>query len=159
MVYTADHGEMDGDHGLYQKFCLFDPSVGVPLIVSYPSKLPENQVSHELVEYMGIYPTVAELSGTGVPRGIDSSSFAELARKPDRKGPDAVFSEFNLKARTDCYMVRTKRYKYIFNRGEISELYDLEADPRENVNRTSDTSLGRVRAELHDRLMAWHKIV
>ena len=43
VVYTADHGEMDGDHGLYQKFCLFDPSVGVPLIVSYPGKLPEGE--------------------------------------------------------------------------------------------------------------------
>ena len=60
------------------------------------------------MEYLGIYPTVAELSGTGAPRGIDAASFAGLARKPDGKGPEAVFSEFNLKARTDCYMVRTE---------------------------------------------------
>jgi choline-sulfatase len=159
VVYTADHGEMDGDHGLYQKFCLFDPSVGVPLIVSYPGKLPEGKISHELVEYLGIYPTVAELSDTSGPRGIDAASFAELVRRPDGKGPEAVFSEFNLKARTDCYMVRTKRYKYIYNRGDRAELYDLEADPRENVNREADTSLARVRGELHDRLMAWHKVV
>ncbi len=158
VVYTADHGEMDGDHGLYQKFCLFDPSVGVPLIVSYPGKIPEGKVSHELVEYLGIYPTVAELSGTSSPRGIDAASFAELARKPDSKGPEAVFSEFNLKSRTDCYMVRTRQYKYIFNRGDIPELYDLDADPGENVNRWRDTSLDRIRVQLHDRLMAWHKV-
>ena len=158
VVYTADHGEMDGDHGLYQKFCLFDPSVGVPLIVSYPGKLPEGKVSHELVEYFGIYPTLAELSGTGAPRGIEAKSFAELAHDPAKKGPEAIFSEFNLKAPTDCYMVRTQRYKYIFNRGDIAELYDLEADPQEYVNRAADTSLAKVRGELHDRLMAWHKV-
>jgi choline-sulfatase len=159
VVYTSDHGEMDGDHGLYQKFCLFDPSVGVPLIVSYPGKLPEGRISHELVEYMSIYPTLAELTGTDAPRGIDAGSFARLARNPDAKGPEAVFSEFNLKAQTDCYMVRTRRYKYIYNRGDIAELYDLEADPRENVNRQADSSLARVRSQLHDRLMAWHKVV
>ena len=129
------------------------------MIVSYPGKAPEGKVSHELVEYLGIYPTVAELAGTSAPKGIDAGSFAGLVRRPDSKGPDAVYSEFNLKAKADCYMVRTRRYKYIFNRGDIAELYDLEADPRENVNRGADASLSRVRGELHDRLMAWHKVV
>jgi choline-sulfatase len=158
VVYTSDHGEMDGDHGLYQKFCLFDPSVGVPLIVSQPGKLPEGKVSHELVEYFSIYPTVAELTGTGAPRGIDARSFAGVVRNPDSKGPEAVFSEFNLKAPADCYMVRTRRYKYIYNRGDFPELYDLEADPKENVNLQGQGSMARVRGELHDRLMAWHRI-
>ena len=34
IVYTSDHGEMDGDHGFFQKYCLFDPSVKVLLIIS-----------------------------------------------------------------------------------------------------------------------------
>ncbi|MCL2660494.1 MAG: sulfatase-like hydrolase/transferase, partial [Acidobacteriaceae bacterium] len=51
VIYTADHGEMEGDHGLLDKFCLFNPSVGVPLIVSYPGNLPEGKVSDALVEY------------------------------------------------------------------------------------------------------------
>ena len=40
VVYTSDHGEMGGDHGLFQKFCLFDPSVKVPLIVHVPEAFP-----------------------------------------------------------------------------------------------------------------------
>ena len=41
IVYTSDHGEMDGDHGLFHKFCLFDPSGKVPLIISRPGvKIP-----------------------------------------------------------------------------------------------------------------------
>ena len=156
VVYTSDHGEMDGDHGLYQKFCLFDPSVGVPLIVSHPGKLPENKTCDAPVEYFGIYPTVAELAGTPAPRGIESRSFANLARDPSARGPEAVFCEYNLRTAIDCYMVRTRRHKYIYNHGDIPELYDLEADPGETKNLGADPSLKRTRTELHDRLLAWY---
>ena len=53
-------------------------------------------------------------------------------------------------------MVRTKRYKYIYNHNDIPELYDLEADPKENRNRGADSSLAHIRAQLHDRLMTWY---
>jgi len=46
---------MDGDHGLMQKLCLFEPSVAVPLIVSYPGRVPQGKVSRALAEYAGIY--------------------------------------------------------------------------------------------------------
>lgn len=156
VVYTADHGEMDGDHGLYQKFCLFDPSVGVPLIVSQPGKLPENKTCETPVGYFGIFPTVAELTGTPAPRGIEARSFANQVRDPSARGPEAVFSEYNLRSATDCYMVRTSRHKYVYNHGDIPELYDLEADPGETRNRASESSFARVRNELHERLMAWY---
>lgn len=156
VVYTADHGEMDGDHGMYQKFCLFEPSIGVPLIVSQPGTIPENKVSDALVEYFGIYPTVAELTGARVPTGIEARSFAHLVRDPGARGPDTIFSEYNLRSNNDCYMIRNRRYKYIYNRDDVAEFYDLEADPRENANRAGDSSLARVRNQLHDQLIAWY---
>lgn len=156
VVYTSDHGEMDGDHGLYQKFCLFDPSVGVPLIVSRPGTLPEGKVSDALVELSGIFPTLAELTGAPAPARIETRSFAGLVRNPDAAGPEAAFSEYNLRADSDCYMVRTRRYKYIYNNGDIPELYDLAADPGEKVNRGADPGLSGIRSQLHDRLIAWY---
>lgn len=156
VIYTSDHGEMDGDHGLYQKFCLFDPSVGVPLIVSQPGTLPEGKVNHAPVELSGMWPTLADLTGAPAPKHIETRSFANLVRNPDAAGPEAAFSEYNLRAATDCYMVRTRRYKYIYNHGDIPELYDLESDPGEKVNRGGDVGLSKVRNELHDRLIAWY---
>jgi choline-sulfatase len=156
VIYTSDHGEMDGDHGLYQKFCLFDPSVGVPLIVSQPGTLPENKVCDAPVGYFGIYPTLAELTAGPAPKGIDAQSFASLVRRPDARGPEAVFSEYNLRSNNDCYMIRNRRYKYIVNRDDIAELYDLEADPGENRNLASDPKLSRTRKNLHDQLIAWY---
>jgi len=168
VVYTSDHGEMEGDHGLYQKFCLFEPAVRVPLIVSYPNHLGQNKVTGALTEYFGLYPTLAELTGiepprrttlldiAGAPARMDAASFADVLRNPDMNGPDAAFSEFNLRSRICEYMIRTRRYKYIFNHGSTHELYDHEADPGEFVNRINDLALKKVRNELREQLFAWY---
>jgi choline-sulfatase len=156
VIYTSDHGEMDGDHGLFDKFCLFDPSVGVPLIASFPGHIPEGKVSEALVEYFSLFPTLAELAGLPAPQKIDARSFANLVRNPAASGPDAVFSEYNLRTQIDSYMVRTHKYKYNYNHGDIGELYDLEADPGEKVNQIHNASLVKVRSEMHDRLMVWY---
>ncbi|MFW5980846.1 MAG: sulfatase [Halanaerobiaceae bacterium] len=147
VVYTSDHGEMDGDHGLYQKFCLFEPAVKVPLIVSYPDNLPENEVTEALTEYMDLYPTLADLTDTSINTTInvdtfkakdeiDASSFSEILYNPDKKDQDAIFSEYALRSETPRYMIREKRYKFIYNDNDqvINELYDLKEDPGEEVN-------------------------
>jgi choline-sulfatase len=168
VIYTSDHGEMDGDHGLYQKFCLFEPSVKVPLIISYPNHLPQNKVTTALTEYFGLYPTLVDLTGLKqpekttlldiphAPEKMDATSFVHILRKPDIKGPSAAFSEYNLRNKTCEYMVRTRQYKYIFNHGSTHELYDHEADPGEFINRINDPNLKKVRNRLHDQLFAWY---
>jgi choline-sulfatase len=119
IVYTSDHGDMTGQHGLYGKFCLFDPSVKVPLIVSYPRALPRNAVSSALVGQIGLYPTLAALTSTGpvraptnlplpgAPEEIDGRSFFELLVDPDRDGPQAVVSEYGLRGDVPEYMIRS----------------------------------------------------
>ncbi|UCG50224.1 MAG: sulfatase-like hydrolase/transferase [Phycisphaerales bacterium] len=168
VVYTSDHGEMDGDHGLYQKFCLFEPSVKVPLIVSFPGVIGRNKVAGALTEYFGLYPTLAHLAGLPMPESttlqevpgaaarMDASSFADILRRPDIDGPEAVFSEFNLRGRPAQYMVRSRRYKYVFNHGSTHELYDLQADPGESVNRVNEPGLKKECSRLQDRLFAWY---
>ena len=146
---------MDGHHGLYQKFCMFDPSIGVPLMVSQPGTLPENKTCDALVNYFSIFPTLAELTGGPLPKGIEAESFANLVRNPAARGPEAVFSEYNLRSANDCYMIRTRTHKYIYNHGDIPELYDLAADPREEKNRAADASFAKLRGELHGRLIGW----
>lgn len=168
VVYTSDHGEMDGDHGLYQKFCLFNPSVGVPLIVSHPGHLPQGEVTDALCEHIGLYPTLSDLAGLdqpdgttivdmpGAPRRMDAASFAPLCRDPDAKGPAFVFCEYNLRTSVPQYMVRGERFKYHYNHGSTHELYDLEADPGEMVNLIDAPAMSNVREEMHQRLLAWY---
>ena len=168
LVYTADHGDMVGQHGLFGKFCLFEASVKVPLIVSYPSHLPEDQVCSALVEQLGLYPTLVDLTNTGpvgsptlrplpdAPTEISGRSFAQSIRNPTGPGLDAVFSEYNLRSNNCQYMIRTDRHKYIHNDGTSDELYDLQFDPDENVNRIADPALKNEASELRERLFTWY---
>ncbi len=168
VVYTSDHGEMDGDHGLYQKFCLFEPAVRVPLIVSYPKRLPRNKVCDAVAEYFALYPTLTDLAGLpqpsrttlvdmpNAPAQMDARSFAYLVRDPDAMGPDAAFAEFALRSEMPRYMIRTERYKFIFNHGGTHELYDHDRDPGEYVNRVDDPHYKTRFRGLRDQLFAWY---
>jgi choline-sulfatase len=155
VVYTSDHGEMGGDHGLFQKFVFFEPSVGVPLIISYPKSLPQGKVSEALVEYLGIYPTLAELAGLPMSGKVDGASLVPWLKNPGGRGPEAAFAEYAL-SWAPRYMVRTRRYKFNYNEGDLAELYDLEDDPGERVNRSGDPSLSKVEKNLRDQLFAWY---
>ncbi|MGH9658770.1 MAG: sulfatase family protein [Bryobacteraceae bacterium] len=155
VIYTSDHGDMDGDLGLWQKFVLYEASAGVPLIASWPGVIPQGRVSDALVEYLGLWPTLAEMTGTGRAAGAEARSFASLLRDAASRGPEAVFAEFGLAGPTPQHMIRTARYKYIENQGDLAELYDLEADPGERVNREQEAGLRRTRDRLREQLRAW----
>ena len=167
VVYMSDHGDMTDQHGMQGKFCLFDPSVKVPLIISYPTALPQGKVCDALVEQLGIYPTLTDLTGTGpvgapayrpfngVPDSISDVRFTELVRSPDLPGPDAVFSEYNLRSDNCQYMMRSSQYKYIHNDGSIDELYDLVNEPEENVNRVADPGMADLCRDLRAQLFDW----
>jgi choline-sulfatase len=168
VVYTSDHGEMLGDHGLYQKFCLFEGAVRVPLIVSHPGHLPEGRVTDALTELIGVYPTLSDLAGhepptkttlvdlPGAPQHLDAASFAEIARYPEREGPPAAFSEYNLHASEARYMIRTRRWKYVLNEGTLDEMYDLQDDPGECLNQIDKPHLQAIRQDLRDQLLTWY---
>jgi len=168
VIYTSDHGEMDGDHGLYQKFCLFEPAVRVPLIVSCPKHLPQNKVTNALTEYFGIYPTLVALTETEpikgttlldipeVPDRMDAQSFADIVHNPDLEGAPAVFCEYALKSKIPQHMIRTRRYKYNYNHSSTHELYDLETDPGEFVNLIDKPDMQKVVNDLRDQLFVWY---
>lgn len=168
VVYTSDHGEMDGDHGLFQKFCLFDPAVKVPFIVSYPGHLQENVVSDALVELIGLYPTLARLAGTSpitsttihpienAPDSLDAVSFANVVYNPKSQGLEYAFSEYNLRADGANYMLRDRQYKYILNENDIDELYDLINDPGEFNNLINNAEYNDVAQRMKNCLISKH---
>ena len=161
VVHTSDHGEMDGQHGLFQKFCLFESSVRVPLIVSCPGRYSEGVVAEALTEYIGLYPTLTEVAGLapperttlvpleGAPPTVEAASFAQLVSNPRAASSAAVFCEHSLRSDTPQYMVRGERYKYNYNDGGRDELYDLQDDPGQFVNCIDDPVLAPVRENMH----------
>jgi choline-sulfatase len=169
VVYTSDHGEMGGEHGIYQKFCMFDPAVKVPLMVSYPPRIPQGQVTEALTEYFGLYPTLSDLAGLPAPdrttvvdfegacEEMDAIGFANVLCDPDAIGPEVVFSEHGLRSDLASYLVRSKQFKYVHHvGGSCHELYDLENDAGEFHNLIGEAKYQSVVKDLLAQLFAWY---
>ena len=161
IVFTSDHGEMLGDHGLTGKGCRFyEGLVRVPLIFWYPEKLKQNLESTALVELVDIVPTLLELTGLPVPEKIQGKSLMPILlgqKSPDHHRDyvrcefyDALYSG----ARGDYdnafgTMIKTDRFKLSLYHGhQKGELFDLQSDPEEYFNLWDDPEYAEIRFDL-----------
>ncbi len=148
VIVTGDHGESFGDphptwgHG----FRLWDTGLRVPLMVWSPALFPEGHRASTVGGHVDLSPTVLDLVGAPAPAGWQGTSLVAQQRPPR-----AYFYAAN-----DDYLlgVREGRFKYVYNvtMGK-DELYDLLADPGEQVNLAAQQP--QKCAELRQRLAAW----
>lgn len=159
VIFTSDHGEMLGDHGLIQKGCRFyEGLVRVPLILSWPGHFEQGLVSEALVELTDLAPTLLELADLAVPEHVQGQSLLPLltGETPADHHRDFVRCEYyDALARPDASrgtMIRDRRYKLVVYHGHsLGELYDLEEDPEEFVNRWDDAQYQSIKLELMQR--------
>jgi choline-sulfatase len=156
VLYTADHGEMLGEHGLWEKFVFYEPSAGVPLLFRVPGVTPSNARCAAPVSLVQMVPTLLELCGVPIPAGLDGASFSRLLREPAAEIDSPVFAELGLKTQHPGSMIRQGRYKYCYYVGDTDELYDLGADPAEMKNLAPLPAYRQKRDELKEQLFAWH---
>jgi len=144
IIYSSDHGEMLGDHGLYTKSVPYEASLRVPLIVAGPG-IEGGRVSDALIELIDVNPTICEFAGLPMQENIDALSFASILRgETDEHRAEAISAIRNFRC------IRTERYKLVQNYNDVVELYDLQEDPDELNN----VAAGRrdVKRELLTRL-------
>ena len=150
VIFFGDHGFHLGEHGCWSKYTLFEQVTRVPLIVRVPGAVGSGAVCRRIVELVDLLPTLADFWNIPVPERVEGTSFAPLVADPARSWKKAAFTAHHTgKARS----VRTERYRYTeWQRNSAVELYDLQKDPLEQVNRADDPALAGVRAE-HARLL------
>lgn len=148
ILYCSDHGEMLGDHGLFQKSVHYEAALRVPLIVTGPAIAPGR--SDALVELSDVNPTLLELAGVAPRPGLDARSFLALLRDPSAGHRDETISQLD-----NCRALRTRDHKFVFNQNDLPELYDLREDPNELVNLAPDQPelVGTLQRRLTRRLM------
>ena len=156
VIYTSDHGEMLGEHKLWQKFVFYESSVRIPLLMRVPG-LPRGRWNSTIVSNVDIAPTLGELCGLRAPNVPDGKSFVADLRNPEQTRDTRVFSEYNLGRPAAKYMIREGQWKYCYYTHDIAELYDLKADPQEMRNLATLPEFKSKGEELKGRIFAWYR--
>lgn len=169
IVFTSDHGDLLGDHWLGEKEMFYEPSAGVPLIIVDPAAQRRGQVVDDLVEAIDLLPTFVEAVGAPADaQWLEGKSLLPHLRGQASGQREAAFSELDYafygaraalglgvnQARAE--MVCTERWKLIRYVGFAPQLFDLQDDPQELVDLGLAPAHASVRAELLERLTAWH---
>ncbi|MEK6481479.1 sulfatase-like hydrolase/transferase [Catalinimonas sp. 4WD22] len=133
VIFTSDHGEMNGAHRLEHKTVFYEESSNVPLIVWYEGIKQGRAVDEEhlISNGLDLYPTLCELAGIKVPTELPGISFAALLQgnASSYKGREYLFMENEL-----GYMARDQQFKYaLYDNGE-EMLIDIANDPGEMIN-------------------------
>lgn len=155
IVFTSDQGFAWGQHGFHTKLAPYDANIRSPLIVSMPSRLPEDKVVPHPVAGVDLVPTFFRFAGIDLPWTMHGHDLTPLLKDPSSDWDRPALTAFtarsygsdtnripddttatNINGIPWYFMLRQGRFKYIryLVEGEIEELYDLTADPEELTN-------------------------
>jgi iduronate 2-sulfatase len=132
VILWGDHGWHLGEHNVWGKHTLFEESLRAPLVIRYPGMKKSGVSSHAVVETVDIFPTICELAGVAIPKGISGKSLMPQLSNPE--APGGVALSFGGKAET----IRTPEYRLIRHsqkNGKFAyELYDHRGEDGETQN-------------------------
>ena len=153
IIFTADHGELMGDHGLWLKGPFFyDGLVNVPLMMHTPED--NASVTEALASSVDIYPTCCELLGVPTPRSCDGMSQA-AALRGEKVRTECLFEYRNGYFENDVYTLGyvDEKYKFVqYQNGDV-EMTDRINDPEENVNIVYNGANPELLAEYRNKLL------
>lgn len=139
IVFWGDHGYYMGEHNWWgAKHNTYEGATRAPLLVAAPGQKTRGARAAALVEFVDIFPSLAELAGLPLPSGLEGQSFVPLLHNPQQPWNKVAFSEYP-KGGNQGVAMRTDRYRYVEwtdKSGKLvaQELYDHQTDPQENQN-------------------------
>jgi len=149
VIYSSDHGEMAGLHGLWGKGVYYEPSIGVPLLMAGPGiRSNGSRVPHP-ISLMDLFPTACGLARLPIPEGLDGVDFSQVLASPgDAPAPrdfaPSAYFRYGVRinhARTPDHepcaamrVIRERDWKYVEIEGGAPLLFDLANDPNETTN-------------------------
>lgn len=151
IVYTSDHGEMLGQHGIWEKTRFYEASVRVPLIIRWPSEFQGGRVVDQNVNLCDLFATLCDLAGLEIPSGLDSRSMKPILYGDDTGWMNETISQMG----PSHVMIKQDNLKYQYYGEEIPEvLFDLAKDPDEMENLADNPEYSSVMDEFRARLSA-----
>jgi choline-sulfatase len=149
IVYTSDHGEMLGEHGIWEKQKFYEASARVPLIIRWPNAFEGGRTVDENVNLCDLFATLCDLAELPIPPGLDSRSLAPLLRSESWPWHNESISQFGPRN----VMIKWDDLKYQYYGPEMPEvLFDLKRDPTERVDYIDDPEYAPIVARFRQRL-------
>ncbi len=174
VIYTSDHGEQAGEHGLWWKQTFYEDSVKVPAIISWPGHIQENVTRDIVLNQFDLISTILEASGApDLPRSNGRSLLSTL-QHPNENWENIAFSEYCMSdsehgrayspnlGGDDIHakpggvqnrMIRSGPWKLNYYHGYQPQLFNLQDDPAERLDRNNDPSCKGIKSELLDRVL------
>ena len=150
IIYTSDHGEMAGSHGIWQKQCFYESAVKVPLMLRMPTC--GNKRITQNVSLVDVLPTLLDIADMEKPTDLPGDSLLDIAQQQDDSSR-AVFSEYHDRGMLNAgFMLKRDNYKLCHYVGSDPQLFNLEIDPNENTDLASNPEYTEIRNELETDL-------
>ena len=161
LVFTADHGDMLGSHGMYKKQKPYDESIRVPLLIHWPARLRPKQLESP-INSEDLMPTILGLCRIAIPKTVEGLDFSNYLRQGKAPGDGAAlimcaapFGEWDRRHGGKEYRgLRTTRYTYDRDRNGPWLLFDNQVDPFQTNNLVNASSHKKIQAKLETTLNA-----
>jgi choline-sulfatase len=158
IIYSSDHGEQVGEHGLWWKQTFYEDSIRVPLIMSWPGRLPQGTRCDRVISQLDLNATMLDALDCPPLPNSPGRSLLPLLADADSPWEDVAYSEFCLDLAgaggpfpedgVRQRMVRRGPWKLIYHHGYPCQLFNLEEDPKELVDHSQDESCTEIVAAL-----------
>ncbi|WP_299659184.1 sulfatase-like hydrolase/transferase [uncultured Psychromonas sp.] len=156
ILATSDHGDYNGEHGLWCKgLPAFKGAYHIPAVAYWKNGIENpGRVCEQLVSLTDFAPTFLEVAGTQFKHPVVGNSLASLFKENEQ----AQYREFLFTQTNGNELYCTQRsvfnlhWKLVHNPLDTDELYDLNNDPNELCNRINDPKLDQIKKNLHQQL-------
>ena len=150
IMFTSDHGDMLGNHGLFAKSVMYENSAKIPMILMPPANrtdIGQGLRDDRLAVQADVFPTLAEICGIETPKTVEGLSLT------GEKTRAYIYGEHGEDQRP-TRMVRDSRYKLIYYpEGNHLQMFDLKEDPREQKDISDDATHAEILGQLTNLLM------
>lgn len=152
-IYTSDHGEMRGEHGIWLKRSLFEGAARIPLIMA-GAGLPAGKIINAPVSDVDLVATLLDLGGAHKPAELRGRSLLPLIAGDSNAAPPYVYSECHTEGNcTGSFMIRKGDWKYLyFSFYGNNQLFNLSDDPGELNNLAGRPETASIENEMHEAL-------
>ena len=176
VVFTSDHGDMHGSHGVYKKQWPWNEAIKVPFVIRYPKVITEGAIRNMPLSVIDIMPTLLSLSGVPIPDTVEGIDLSKVLRGETNKEPESVlimnpcpfsigdkrgFDQYpNYKGmRLEYRGVITENYTYVHTIDKPWLLFDNNNDPYQMRNLIEDSAYSELRNNLYEKMQKHMNVI